>query len=98
MTDELKLREDVSRALRAKQLIEDELLNEAFAGLEAAYIDKWRSTGAMDDKAREKLFIAVNVLGKVREHLVSIVANGRLAEAELKRLTDDERKRKFGIF
>jgi hypothetical protein len=32
------------------------------------------------------LFLAINVLGKVRDHLASIVANGKLAEAELREL------------
>jgi hypothetical protein len=29
------------------------------------------------------LFLAINVLGKVRDHLTSIVANCKFAEAEL---------------
>lgn len=32
------------------------------------------------------MFLAINVLGKVRDHLASIVANGKLAEAELREL------------
>lgn len=98
MTDETKLRLDAGRGARAKALIENDLLNEAFTELEEAYIAKWRSTAVLDDKGREKLFIAVNVIGKVKEHLALVMANGSVAEAELKRLTDDEaRKKRFGI-
>jgi hypothetical protein len=37
-------------------------------------------------------------IGKVRDHLASVVANGRLAEAGLTELAHlAERKRRFGI-
>jgi hypothetical protein len=47
---------------------------------------------------REKLFLAINIVGKVRDHLASIVANGKLAQAELKKLAQvAERRRRFWI-
>jgi hypothetical protein len=47
---------------------------------------------------REKLFLAVNVIGKVRDHLSGIVSNGSVAEAEIKDLRETaERKKRFGI-
>jgi hypothetical protein len=98
VTDEYKLRADVDRAMRAQQLIEDEILTEAFTELETTYIKGWRSTLALEDKAREKLWVAINVVGKVKEHLAKVVANGRLASAELNLLTQEaERKKRFGI-
>jgi len=37
-------------------------------------------------------------VGKVRDHLNAVVANGKLAQAELKELTQiAERRRRFGI-
>lgn len=47
---------------------------------------------------REKLFLAINIVGKVRAHFASIVASGKLAQAELKELAlTAERRRRFGI-
>jgi hypothetical protein len=86
MINEDQLRKDTARATRAKQLLEDELINEAFAGLEAAYINAWRTSIITDINAREKLFLAINVVGKVREHLQTVVANGSLATKELEDL------------
>jgi hypothetical protein len=86
VTDEIALHKAAQKAARAQQLIDDELLAEAFAGLESAYTAAWRATMIDDVSAREKLFLAINVVGKVRDHLQAIVNNGKLAQAELNQL------------
>lgn len=89
---------DHVRGSRAEGLLKDELLTEAFAELEASYIKAWRETGALDTAAREKFFIAVNVLGKVKEHLHSVVANGKLAQKQLEDMAKvAEPRKRFGI-
>ena len=94
MTDEHKLRRDSGRGARAKSLLDSELLQEAFKTLEDSYTAAWRASPAADTAYREKLFLAINVIGKVREHLDTVVTNGKLAAAELKALADvAERKR-----
>jgi hypothetical protein len=98
MTDESKLDQAVARALRAQELLDDDLLSEAFTGLENGYTAAWRSTTIDDVGAREKLFLAINIVGKVRDHLTAILTNGKLAQAELRELAlTAERKRRFGI-
>lgn len=98
MTDENKLNQASARASRAQHLLEHELLVEAFKGLEDAYTAAWRGTTIDQASAREKLFLAINVVGKVRDHLTAIVTNGKLAAAELKQLADTaERQKRFGI-
>ena len=87
-----------NRAVRAQALVDDPLLKEGFDTLEAAYIAAWRATRPEDQNAREKLYLAVNVIGKLREHLQSVIANGRIADAELHALTQEqERRKRFGI-
>jgi hypothetical protein len=98
MTDEDTLSQAASEGARARQLLENDLLAEAFKGLEESYTAAWRSTTIDDVAAREKLFLAINIVGKVRDHLTAIVTNGRLAETELRQLAETaERKRRFGI-
>lgn len=93
MTDEIALNKAATKGVRAQQLIEDEILHEAFNGLEQAYIDGWRKTTIDDVTGREKLFLAINIVGKVREHLAKVAAEGRLAEAELRKIAQTaERK------
>lgn len=98
MTDEYKLHRDAGRATRARQLLDDELLVEAFQTLEDAYTAGWRNTTIDDAAGREKLFLAVNIIGKVRKHLNTVLTDGKLAEAELNEISRaTERKKRFGI-
>lgn len=98
MINEDQLRKDTARATRAKQLLEDELINEAFAQLEADYLKKWRETTAPDAALREKYWLAVRVVGVVRDHLHNTVANGKLAEKELSDFEKlAEPRRRFGL-
>jgi hypothetical protein len=72
-------------------------LTEAFTGLEAAYTAAWRASTIDDVAAREKLFLAINIVGKVRDHLTRIVMDGKLAAAELKALAETaERRKRYG--
>jgi len=86
MSDD-KLHTAISRGARAKLLIEDELLKEAFARLEADYIAAWKTWAASDTAGRERIWMAVNVLGKVRDHLGVVMADGKLAQRQLDELT-----------
>ena len=98
MTDEIELQKAVTRAQRVGTLLQNELLDEAFKTLEQSYIDFWRQTRPEDELGREKAFIAVNVVGKVKDHLQRVIENGRLAQADLNKLhADTERKKRFGI-
>jgi len=96
--DESKLGEAAAKALRAQDLLDNELLAEAFRNLEDGYTAAWRATGIDEAGAREKLFLAINIVGKVRDHLTAVVTNGKLAQAELKELAQAaERRKRFGI-
>lgn len=98
MINEDQLRKDAAKAVQAQHLLDNELLTEAFTGLENAYTRAWRDTLIGDVAAREKLFLAINVVGKVREHLQTIVANGSLAKKELEDLAKlAEPRRRFGV-
>ena len=80
--------EKLARAARAQALLNDDLLQESFAKLDADYIAAWRSTDARDDDARQRLWQAVNVLGKVKDHLSRVIADGKIAKAEIDALAE----------
>jgi hypothetical protein len=67
--------------------MDDPLLIEAFDNLEKAYIDQWRQTSLNEAAGREWLFIAINVIGKVKANLSSVAITGRIAKADLDRLS-----------
>jgi CRISPR/Cas system-associated protein Csm6 len=83
MSDD-KIQADISRAARARALLEDPLLVEAFATLDKDLIDRWRVTANAED--RDRVWQAVQIAEKVRHMLGLVIANGRLAQAELDKL------------
>lgn len=94
--EEDKLSAAAAKAARAQNLLGNDLLAEAFKGLEDTYTAAWRATKVDQAEAREKLFIAVNIVGKVRDHLHSIVTDGKLAAAELRMIAETaERKQRW---
>jgi hypothetical protein len=82
MTD--KLQAAINRGQRAKALLDDPLLQEAFKTLEDQCVSAWKTWPAADSDGRERLWLAVNVLGKVRDQLGRVMADGTLAQHELK--------------
>lgn len=73
----------ISRGSRAEALLKSELLQEAFKKLEDDYLAAWKSWPASDTAGRERLWQAVNVLDKVRDHFVKVVNDGKLARRQL---------------
>jgi hypothetical protein len=101
-SNEDRLQHDVACAERARAVLDNAALTDAFAALEQSYVEAWRTTRVDDVAGREKLFLAVNIVGKVRDQLARAVADGALAQRELKHHADEiaracERKRRFGI-
>lgn len=98
MIDEVALNKASAKAARASNLLSNDLLVEAFKGLEDAYTAAWRGTTIEDVSGREKLFLAINIVGKVRDHLTAIVNNGKIAQVELKALAETaERKKRLAF-
>lgn len=91
--DENKLIRDSARAGRAELLLRDDLLNEAFDTLEAEYYKAWRATGSAEAETykRERLWQAINLLGKVKEGLQKYVENGKVAKAHLAQIQGKRR-------
>lgn len=63
-----------------------ERTNDAFALLKSEYMKAWEGTAARDTDSRERLWQAIQILEKVKSHLHSVVANGKIAAADVKRL------------
>ncbi len=93
MTD--KLEQDVANGSRAQILLNDPMLTGAFDMLRTEYLKAWETTAARDTDARERLWQAIQIVGKVRSHLQSAVSDGKLARAEVDALS--ERRKRFGI-
>ena len=89
MSDD-KLQTAIGRGARAQELLRSELLQEVFAKLDTEYIAAWRRTPARDTDARERLWQATQIVGKVKGHLAIIASDGKLAQRELDELVGRE--------
>ena len=97
MTDEIKLNQDIARAVQAEALLRNGLLQDAFTGLEMQFMDAWRLTQVRDTDARERLWQAVNVVGKVQDALRVHVNNGKLAQRQLDAIAKNISIRNTGL-
>ncbi len=86
----------MNRSSQAKQILENKLLQESISTLKKIYsealLDK---TGAKESDTREKLWIAYNVVGKVEQHLYTIIETGKLASKQLEDFRKQQDNTKF---
>jgi len=81
--DEFTLRRQLDRAAKARAILDNEMLTEAFATLRQAYLDAWEATAPRDQDARERLWMATTVLTKVAGHLETVLTDGKIASQQL---------------
>lgn len=92
MTDEFALNKALDRAAQAEALQRNELLNESFDGLIAAYTKVWRNSNNVDE--RDSCWHRVQALDEVRMRLARIVSGGSVAQAELNEIADKAKREK----
>lgn len=72
--------EEVQRGLDAERLLREPLLVEAFDLLQEEYTKAWRTSPARDVDGREKLYLTLLMLDRVRDHLRIAMENGQIAQ------------------
>lgn len=86
MTDlQYRLEDEVGRGERARLLLTDPLLAEAFDKLDTEFQNAWRDSPARDVEGRETLWLTLRLLSQVKAHLSSVVETGQLAAIDLSR-------------
>ena len=94
--DQVRRSEEISRSNQAKQILENKIFLEAINSLKKLYSEALlEKTGAKESDTREKLWIAYNVVGKVEQHLQTIVETGKLAEKQLDSFRKQQQKKEF---
>ena len=93
--EQAKLQEELNQANKAKQLFENPLLKESFDKLRTLYSESLFNTGATEIEAREKLWLAYNVVSKVEQNLFEILDTGKLASKQLEDYRNSIKKQKF---
>jgi hypothetical protein len=78
--------QDAQRGREAEELLENPMLADAFDKIEASYMDEWRQSKLADIEERERLWLAIQVLGEVKRHLRVVVENGVVAKRDIDRI------------
>jgi hypothetical protein len=90
-----KLSQEIRRSDKAKQILENPIFNESLTELKKLYTESLFNTGAKETETREKLWLAVNVLGKVEQHIQQVLDTGKLAKKQLEDFRKQEESKKF---
>lgn len=68
--------------------LDSDLLQSTLKQLEADYIAAWKATAIKDTETRERIWSAVQVVGKFKDHLIAVANDGKLARAEIARMNN----------
>ena len=81
-----KTETQVREGKRAQVLLNDPLLKQAFEDLLGTYKQEIFNTSFTDDDKRRSLWMAYNMLDKIKGHLQTIMESGKLAQKDLELL------------
>jgi hypothetical protein len=76
----------IRQGKRAEQLLNDPLLKTAFEDLLEIYKQEIFNTKFAENEKRTHLWVAYNLVEKIRGHLLSIMESGKLTQQELDQL------------
>ncbi len=80
----------IARGKRAAQLLGDPLLEELLGEIEATLITAWTITKPDETEARERCWMTLRTVTKLRDMLERVKANGSVAQLDLDRLMAQE--------
>ena len=69
---------DEYREEKAKNLLSNELFNEAFEVIRKDLMNRWSASGSTELEARESIWLAMRLLDKLHGHIKSIVETGHM--------------------
>ena len=84
--------QEVWRAQKARQFLEDPMIKEALDGIQSRIIEQWSDTPIKDVELREKTWMMYNIHKLFVEHLREHIATGEMASLQLRQ------PKKFGVF
>jgi hypothetical protein len=73
---------------KARELLENETFQAAFADVEALFIERWKLSA--DATERDRCWMAVNISQNVRRALAKFMDNGKIAQADLDRILSEK--------
>ena len=85
------LPQEDARGAKAREILEEPLIIEAFGKIEAEILTAWEDSPARDTEGREKLYQMLMLSRKVKRHFESVVMTGEMARRTLAEYARKER-------
>ena len=82
-TDQAKLQSELNRSEKARLGLSNPIFVEAIENLKKLYSQSLLNTGVNEQDAREKLWLAFQIVQKVEQHFIEIMETGKLAKKQL---------------
>ena len=86
MTNDLT--KQISQGTKAQLILDEPLMKEAISYLKTRYKEEIFNTSYKDHEQRQVLWMAYNMVDKIKGHLESVMNEGKLASKELDQLQD----------
>ena len=88
MNDQQRI--DINRADQARRIIDDPMVKEAFAAIEAGIVEAWKDVPLRDVEGREHLHRLLQAKRKFEQVFEAHIQNGAIAANDLR--AEEERK------
>jgi hypothetical protein len=82
------LTKQISQGTKAQLILDEPLMKEAISYLKTRYKEEIFNTSYKDHEQRQVLWMAYNMVDKIKGHLESVMNEGKLASKELDQLQD----------
>lgn len=92
MTDESKLREQISRGEEAARLLENPVLKEALEAAERDIVEVWKKSDVHDEVGQRMCKLSLRAQQNLRQWLVIYLNEGKAATHELLKANDPVRR------
>lgn len=79
----MDLNKQISRGQRAKELLEDPLLQDSLKAIRNKLDTEWKNSPLRDVEGREKIFFLVKAIDELEAMLISELETGKLASEQL---------------
>ncbi|WP_157900149.1 hypothetical protein [Rhodoferax koreensis] len=95
----MSLEAKIHQASRAKEVLDNEVYQQAFTDYKTEIIKQWETSPARDEDGRQRLWLMLATLNKVQSMLQTTMETGKLAAQELehKKSIADRLKESLGM-
>lgn len=79
----MPLNEELRRGEQARQLIENELYQDAITNVKQAIIDKWQQAPLRDREGHHELKLMLKLMGDLTGYIQTTMETGKMAQIQL---------------